>query len=254
MLSTYIANQSKRKPILLMTHIVVGYPSFPESLRLVDVMVEAGVDLMELQIPFSEPIADGPVIAHANQQSLLAGSSVERCLEFAKQVTSRHSIPFLFMSYYNVMFRRGTDRFVQEMSEAGIRGAIIPDLPPEEGHEYVAAAKQHGVDPIFIFSPTTSTERLTMIAQVASGFVYCVARQGVTGQKTQFTLDLDHYLARCRAATSLPLALGFGVRNRQDVAFLEGKVEIAVIGSETLRIIDERGIDAVGAFVTSLRA
>ena len=253
MLSTYIANQAKRKPILLMTHIVVGYPSFPESLRLVDVMVEAGVDLMELQIPFSEPIADGPVIAHANQQSLSAGSSIDRCLEFARKVTSRHAIPFLFMSYYNVLFRRGTGRFVQEMSEAGMRGAIVPDLPPEEGREYVTAARQHGVDPIFIFSPTTSTKRLSMIAQTASGFVYCVARQGVTGQKTQFTLDLDRYLARCRAATSLPLALGFGVRNRQDVAFLEGKVEIAVVGSETLRIIDERGIDAVGAFVRSLR-
>lgn len=253
MLSSYIANQLQQKRILLMTHIVIGYPSFAESLRLVDIMIEAGVDLMELQIPFSEPIADGPVIAHANQQSLSAGSSVARCFEFAKHVTAKHSAPFLFMSYCNILFRRGTKRFVHEMGEVGVRGAIIPDLPPEEANEYISVTKQHGIAPIFIFSPTTSPERLTKIASVASGFVYCVARQGVTGQQTQFASDLESYLERCRAATALPLALGFGVRNRQDVAFLEGKVEIAVVGSETLRIIDEHGIDAVGPFVRKLR-
>ena len=123
MLRSYIASRAKEQRILLMTHIVIGYPSLAESLRLVEIMVSAGVDLMELQIPFSEPIADGPLIAQANQQALRAGSTVDGCLDFAKQVIGKHSIPFLFMSYYNILFRRGVARFVGEMAATGIRGA-----------------------------------------------------------------------------------------------------------------------------------
>ncbi len=253
MLSSIIEERLRHKRILLMTHIVIGYPSFAESLQLVDTMVDAGVDLMELQIPFSEPIADGPVIAHANQRSLSSGSSVQGCLDFATQVAAKHAIAFLFMSYFNVLFRRGTQQFVEAMRAAGVQGAIVPDLPPEEAEEYLAATRQQQMAPIFIFAPTTSPERMARIASVAEGFVYCVARQGVTGQTTRFGGELEDFLARCRAATTLPLALGFGVRSRQDIAFLEGKVDIAVVGSETLRIIDEHGIGAVGEFVKSLR-
>jgi tryptophan synthase alpha chain len=217
-------------------------------------MVEAGVDLMELQIPFSEPIADGPTIARANQEALAAGSSVDGCFDFAKQVVGKHSIPFMFMSYFNIAFSRGTARFVEQMASTGLRAAIIPDLPHEEAAEYLTAAGQYGIDPIFIFSPTTRPERMAMIAQVARGFVYCVARQGVTGQQTRFSAELESYLVRCRAATQLPLALGFGVRSPKDVAFLEGKADIAVVGSETLRIVDEHGVDAAGEFIRSLRS
>ena len=213
MLSEYITGKLREQRILLMTHIVIGYPSFAESLRLVDIMIDAGVDLMELQIPFSEPIADGPIIAQANQRALAAGSNVESCFDFAKQVVSKHSIPFLLMSYYNILFCRGTSKFVEQMSEAGVKGAIVPDLPREEADEYLAATKQHKIAPVFMFSPTSSPERMRMVANVAEGFVYCVARQGVTGQKTRFSDQLATYLDRCRAATSLPLALGFGVRS-----------------------------------------
>ena len=253
MLSEYIHSRLRDRNILLMTHIVIGYPSLAESLRLVGTMVEAGVDLMELQIPFSEPIADGPTIARANQEALAAGSSVEGCFDFAKQVVGKHSIPFLFMSYFNVAFCRGTARFVEQMAKAGLCAAIIPDLPHEEATEYLAAARQYGIDPIFIFAPTTRPERMVKIAEVARGFVYCVARQGVTGQETRFSNELESYLARCRSATQLPLALGFGVRSPKDVAYLQGKVDIAVVGSETLRIVDEHGVDAAGEFVRSLR-
>ncbi len=253
MLSEYINTRLRDRRILLMTHIVIGYPSLAESFRLVDIMVEAGVDLMELQIPFSEPIADGPTIARANQAALTAGSSVDGCFDFAKRVVGKHSIPFLFMSYFNIAFCRGTARFVEQMAEAGLRAAIIPDLPFEEGTEYLSRTRQHGIDPIFIFSPTTRPERMVKIAQVARGFVYCVARQGVTGQETRFSNELESYLARCRTATQLPLALGFGVRSPKDVAYLEGKVDIAVVGSETLRIVDEHGVGAAGEFVRSLR-
>jgi tryptophan synthase alpha chain len=253
MLEQRLRDARKKKDILLMTHIVVGYPSFAASLDIVDAMVEAGVDLMELQIPFSEPMADGPVILAANQKALAAGSTVDKCFEFAATVAKRHPIPFLFMSYYNVLYRAGTTSFVERMQAAGLTGAIVPDLPPEEGSAYLSAMDKAGLDPIFIFSPSSTVERMRTIADKARGFVYCVARKGVTGAHTSFSAELDAYLARCRSATNLPLALGFGVANTADVAFLRGKVDIAVVGSATLRVIDEQGVGAVGGFIRGLR-
>lgn len=253
MIEAYLRDRRKQRPILLMTHIVLGYPSVEASLEIVDAMVEAGVDVMELQIPFSEPIADGPVILRANQEALARGITVDRCFDAARRVTARHAIPFLFMSYYNLVQRPGTAAFVARMRSAGVRGAIVPDLPPEEAGEYLAAMREAALDPIFIFSPRSTDERMQRIAAHARGFVYCVARKGVTGSETAFTAELDAYLARCRAATALPLAVGFGVKDRRDVEHLLGKVDIAVVGSETLRVIDAHGVGAVADFVRSLR-
>ncbi|MDF3069855.1 MAG: trpA [Polyangiaceae bacterium] len=165
----------------------------------------------------------------------------------------RFDIPFLFMSYYNVLFRRGVSQFVERMQAAGLRGAIVPDLPPEEGEEYLAAMKEALLSPIFIYAPNTKPARLATIAQHASGFVYCVARKGVTGTDTAFSTDITAYLERARAATSLPLAVGFGVKEKQDVDFLRGKADIAVVGSETLRVLERGGLAAVGPFLSSLR-
>ena len=145
MLEDYLRRRQSQQPILLMTHIVIGYPSYEDSLRLVETMVEAGVDLMELQIPFSEPIADGPVILDANQRALAAGVTVEHCLDFAKRVTDRFEVPFLFMSYYNILFKYGVGRFVETIAALGLRGAIVPDLPPEEGGEYLDAMRAQGL-------------------------------------------------------------------------------------------------------------
>jgi tryptophan synthase alpha chain len=253
MLEAYLRARREEREILLMTHIVLGYPSFDDSLRAVEAMVGAGVELMELQIPFSEPIADGPVILHANQCSLAHGSRVDRCLRLAEEVASRFDIPFLVMSYYNVLFRRGVAAFARDLSAAGLRGAIVPDLPHEEAGEYLAAMEASGLDPIFIFSPNTPDARMKAIAEHARGFVYCVARKGVTGAETDFGEVLDAYLARCRAATSLPLALGFGVKDRGDVDALRGKADIAVVGTQTIRVMERDGVGAVGGFIRSLR-
>ena len=252
MLAEYIRTQREQRDILLMTHIVLGYPSFDDSLRLIEVMVESGVELMELQIPFSEPMADGPVILHANQKALAAGSTVERCFEVADEVARRFDIPFLFMTYLNIAYARGLDVFPKQMAAAGMKGAIIPDLPFEEGAAFFEEMDEAGVDPIFLFSPNTTDARMAAIAERARGFVYCIARKGVTGASTDFD-GLDAYLARCRAATSLPLALGFGVKDANDVAELVGKADIAVVGSQTIRVLDERGVDAVGPFLKGLR-
>ncbi len=253
MLNEYILNERKTKDILLMTHIVIGYPSLEGSYELVRTMVEAGVELMELQIPFSEPIADGPVILKANHAALEKGMTVAKCLEFASLVSKEFPIPFLFMSYYNILYRYGVEKFVNEMTVRDVRGAIVPDLPPEEGADYLEAMKRRKLDPIFIYSPTSPDMRMKMINDFASGFIYCVARKGVTGRRTEFSGGLDEYLSRCRKATSLPLALGFGVKEKTNVDYLKGKVDIAIIGTQTIKVAEEKGIEAVGGFIKSLR-
>ncbi len=235
-----------------MTHIVMGYPSFEDSYEIVKQMVEAGVDLMELQIPFSEPMADGPVILKANQKAIDAGSTVEKCFEFAQKAAKDFSIPFLFMSYTNIPYKYGMEKFCNRMTQINLKGAIVPDLPPEEGREYLDAMKKNNLNPIYIFSPETSDERLDYLSGFASGFVYCLARKGVTGKETAFSDDLTRYLARCRNATTLPLAVGFGVKEKADVQYLKGKADIAVIGSQTIRVVEENGPKAAGDFIRSV--
>jgi tryptophan synthase alpha chain len=252
-LEDYIRKRTEEKGILLMAHVVVGYPDLQKSFELVKAIVSAGVDVMELQIPFSEPIADGPVILKANQSALAAGVRVDDCFKFAHRVTEVFDIPFLFMTYYNIVFKRGEERFFAEAKAAGIRGTIVPDIPPEEGESYMKAAAAHGIDPIFILSPTTTPDRLAYLAGFGRGFFYCVARKGITGAKTTFSTELDEFLGRCRSVTQLPLALGFGVSRKQDVDFLNGKVEIAVVGSQALRVLNSGGVEAAGGFFRGLR-
>lgn len=253
MLESYLRDRLKQSDILIMTHIVIGYPSFEASFEIVDTMVRAGVDLMELQIPFSEPIADGPVILHANQKAIANGVRVENCFEFARKVTHTFDIPFLFMSYYNILFKYGVERFSRRMAQEGLRGAIVPDLPYEEGADYLEAMRCQHLAPVFIFSPTTGDARMKTIASHAGGFVYCVARKGVTGIDTDFSEQIEGYLGRCRAATDLPLALGFGVKDRADVDFIRGKADIAVIGTQAIRIMENEGIGSLGDFIAGLR-
>lgn len=253
-LNSYLKNRLAEKEILLMTHIVLGYPSFEASLEIIETMVAAGVDLMELQIPFSEPTADGPVIAHANQRALENGVTVEECLHFADMAVRKFDIPFLIMTYFNVPFKYGLNRFVSVLAHSGLQGAILPDIPPEEGREYLTAMQQQNLAPILIYSPTTSLERMQYIDGFAAGFIYCVARKGVTGQDTKFSDDLEAYLIQCRQSTRLPLALGFGIREKSDIDFLKGKADIAVIGSQTIRTMEEEGIEAVGGFIRGLRS
>ena len=252
-LETYLRDRLKKKDILLMTHIVLGYPSFEDSFKIIETMVKAGVDLMELQVPFSEPIADGPVILRANQQALEGGATVQGCFDLADRATRTFDIPFLIMTYYNIPFRYGIGRFVYAMAKKCLEGAIIPDLPPEEGREYFKTMKENRLAPVLIFSPTTTDKRMKYLDSFARGFIYCMARKGVTGTSTSFSNDLGEYLARCRKATNLPLALGFGVKEKTDIDFLKGKADIAVIGSQTIRIMEEKGISSVKDFIRSLR-
>jgi tryptophan synthase alpha chain len=242
-----------KKKILLMTHLVLGYPSFEVNREVIRQMAENGVDLIEMQIPFTEPMADGPMILKANQESIAKGAKVGECLEFAKEITAEFHIPFLFMTYYNILFKYGVDEFIHRAYDINIHGLIIPDLPLEEGKEYLDLVKSRNMAPIQIFAPTSKKERMQLLAQNGAGFIYCVARRGVTGQKTDFDQDFSQYIARCRSATDLPLAVGFGIRSKEDVDYLTGKADIAVIGTETIRLVDEKGAEAVGPFIAGLR-
>ena len=236
-----------------MTHLVLGYPSFDVNREVITQMAKNGVDLIEMQIPFTEPMADGPMILKANQEAIARGAKVEQCLEFAREMTAEFHIPFLFMTYYNILFKYGVGKFINRAHNINMQGFIIPDLPPEEGEEYLELVKSSNMAPIQIFAPTSTEERMKILAENGAGFIYCVARRGVTGQKTDFDQDFSQYIARCRSATDLPLAVGFGIRSKEDVDYLTGKADIAVIGTETIRLVDEKGAGAVGPFIAGLR-
>ena len=252
-LEQQIRQQLEKKDILLMTHIVLGYPSFETNRKVISQMVENGVDCIEMQIPFSEPMADGPVILKANQDSIASGTRVNDCLAFAKEMSNTHDIPFLFMTYYNIVFKFGEENFFKACKEAGIRGLIIPDLSPEMGSDFFRLSKQYEVSPVLIFAPTSTDERMKTLSESSDGFIYCAARRGVTGKKSEFGSDFFSYLERCRKATTKPLAVGFGIQNRSDVQSIIGKADIAVIGSQTICQVDEKGPDAVGPFISGLR-
>jgi tryptophan synthase alpha chain len=251
-LEDHVRERRATKPLLLMAHVVVGYPSLDANWAMLEAMDEAGVDLVELQLPFSEPIADGPSFVRANQGAIQGGTSWNAYFDLAWRAAKRLRFPLLFMGYYNSIFRMGADGFCARLAAAGLRGFIVADLPPEEATELNATARAHALDPILLMTPMNSPERLVEIARHASGFVYCIARKGVTGKKTDLAQGVDAFLARCRAATPLPLALGFGLRTAADVRALHGLADIAIVGTACLETWEQRGPDGYRELVTSL--
>jgi tryptophan synthase alpha chain len=157
------------------------------------------------------------------------------------------------MTYYNIIFKYGEQPFFARAKEAGIRGLIVPDLPPEQGETFFRLADEYEIAPILIFAPTSTDERMRELDRVGRGFIYCVARRGVTGRKSELGADFADYLRRCRAATAKPLAVGFGIQDRADIQALIGRADMAVIGSQTIRLVDAHGAEAVGPFIAGLR-
>ncbi len=254
MLENKIRILNRRKGLLLMPHLVLGYPSYKANEDLIRAMVAAGADIIEMQIPFSEPMADGPVIMKANDEALRRGANTSKSLAFAREMCAAFpETPFVFMTYYNIPFVYGVERFVREAAAMGVHGLILPDLPPEEGADYLAACKDAGVDPIFLFTPTSTQERLRTIARHGGGMAYCVGRKGVTGLKTAFDKPVKELIGRYRSATSLPIALGFGIQEKQDFAAIREDVDIAVIGTKILTLHEEKGAAAVGDFLRAAR-
>lgn len=243
-----------QRRILLMTHLIVGYPSLAANRTMLRIMSEADVDLVELQMPFSEPVADGPVFVRANQEALAAGLKVDDYFDLLAEAGERCSFPRLFMGYYNTVFRVGHDAFCRRLADSGGAGFILPDLPCEEYGDLFEVSAGRGLDPILLMAPTNTPQRLDQIGRRARGFVYAVARKGVTGRETRMEDELFAFLGACRAATKLPLALGFGLRRPDDLRVLHGRAEIGIVGSALLSAWEGGGEVAYARLVEELAA
>lgn len=231
-----IKNQQR---IGIMTHVVVGYPSLSDTRQLVRTMANSGVDFVELQIPFSDPLADGPTIQRACEQSLASGTKVADAFIIASELSQDVDIPLLFMAYFNTVHAYGVERFCKAAKKAGISGLIVPDVPLEAAeHEgFLAACQKNDLHNIITLAPTSSTERIKKNATIASGFAYCMTRAGTTGARQTLDPGVADYLQIVRKHLDLPLAAGFGIRERQHVEQLKSHANIAVIGSAIIDVI-----------------
>ena len=253
-LEAFIAERKKSKELLVMAHVVCGYPSFEENLQELEIMAEAGVDLVELQFPFSEPSADGPLFVRANEQSLKAGTTVDQCFDFMRQVSARFPFKVLMMGYYNTVFKMGEDVFVQRLKEAGGVGYILPDLPVEEAENLHALSAEADVEPVILMTPTSSDKRLAQLGAASRGMVYAVARKGVTGSKTDMGDDVVALIDRCRQHTDVPIGVGFGISSKADMDFLKGSADLAIIGTAALKIWEQSGAEGLRGFFAELMA
>ncbi len=241
----------------LMTHIVGGYPTMKECEAIALTMVEAGVSYLEIQIPFSDPIADGRTILKANTKALQNGITPEDCFRLMKKLKRQTNIPLLFMTYYNIPFRYGLEKFCKKAKEIGCYGLIIPDIPiDEEKYEnYLSICKKHKLHAIQVISPLTPEARLKKITKVASGFVYCVSSSGTTGERKNFSPKLDEYLKRVRKHIHVPIALGFGISRKSHIGVIQEKVDIAIIGSKLINLYNtskENKLQTIKSFLKKL--
>jgi tryptophan synthase alpha chain len=212
----------------IMSHAVIGFPSLEENEKAIAGLAEAGVKLIELQVPFSDPVADGHTLVNACYEALKHGGSVQATLDLATTVCARHrEVTFVLMSYLNPLFRYGLEELFEKASAAGIRGMIVPDWPVEEIEPWLPTLDALGLSPILMVTPNTAAERVEKIAKASRGMIYVVSRMGVTGHETQWGEKFQNYIAEIRKHTDLPLAVGFGVRTAKDLNALTGKAEVA---------------------------
>lgn len=253
-LEPYLRERLDGHRILLMGHLVVGHPSLEANWRMLELMAEAGVDLVELQLPFSEPMADGPAFVRANQQALERGTTREDYFTLFARAARAFPYPCLFMGYYNAVFRLGHAAFCDRLGQAGGAGFILPDLPVEEYGDLFEQAAGHRLAPILLMAPTNTEAHLAAIGAKARGFVYAVARKGVTGKRTSLDAGIGTFLSRCRQATALPLGVGFGLRQGTDLRALHGLAEIGIVGSALLAAWETGGESGYRALLTELAA
>lgn len=234
--------------------ITVGDPDMETSEAIVHAAVENGADLIELGIPFSDPTAEGPVIMHADNVALAAGTTTDQVFELSKKLRETITIPMVYMTYANVVFSYGTDRFAKRAAEAGMDGIILADVPYEEKDDFDPAFSQYGLDLISMIAPT-SENRIATIAKEAKGFVYMVSSLGVTGTRSEITTDIGSMTKLVKASTQIPCAVGFGISNPEQAAKMAGLSDGAIVGSAIIKIIDQYGKDAaepVGQFVKEM--
>ena len=251
MLQHYILKQRSQKDLLLMTHIVIGYPSLDESSKIVSTMITNGADLIELQIPGADTGLDGKLISDANQQALQQGVTVEKCLCFARKLIQQYHTPFIFVVYKNSLDHYGWLRFMHNAAQIGIQGIIVPDLPKTSGLYYQAMAEAEGTTLIPVVFPASSYDELSQVKHY-KGFCYCATSDNVTGSRVQFNQRLRNHLHNIKQRIPIPTATGFGIKDKQQVNFLRGYTDIAVIGTRLLQIYNARSIIGVEEFLQQL--
>jgi tryptophan synthase alpha chain len=227
----------------LIAYLTAGDPNPDRTPALVDALVRGGADLIELGVPFSDPVADGPVIQAGGERALKAGTTLHRVLDIAAEIRKRSEVPLLLFTYLNPVMRYGLDRLAADAAAAGIDGCLLIDASVEEAHDYVGAMHRHGLDPVFLAAPTSTERRLRLVAEYSSGFIYLVSRTGVTGERDSLSNQVTPLVDAIRKVTDLPLAVGFGVSKPEHVAELGRQVEGVVVGSAIVRIIGQYGAD-----------
>jgi tryptophan synthase alpha chain len=227
--------QSKSKALI--AYLAAGYPKFPEQTMLIKRMKAAGIDVLELGIPFSDPIADGPTIQFASQQALRNGATLAKILKWTKQLTKSIDLPIVYMSYLNPIARYGLERFAKDAVAAGVQGVIVPDLIPEEGQEIKKIFEAAGLHVIYLVAPTTPPERQRFIANETEGFLYAVSVRGVTGARSKLPIETKNWLARLRKTSAKPVCVGFGISGPAQIKALKSASDGFIVGSALIDVI-----------------
>lgn len=242
----------------LVAYLTAGDPSIAATEKIVLALAAAGADVIELGIPFSDPLADGPTIQRASERALRNGANLSGVLDLVTRLRQKSAVPLIIFSYFNPVLQMGLERFAERAASVGVDGVLITDLTPEEAGEYRKAITSRGLDTIFLAAPTSPDERLEKIAAVSSGFLYLISRTGVTGAKDALPDDLPELVRRTRRVTSLPIAVGFGISLPGHVSILGGLADAAVVGSAIVAEIEratstDAACESVGKLVSSLK-
>lgn len=238
----------------LIGYVTVGYPGLEATLKVVPLLASRGCDIVELGIPFSDPLADGVTIQKASFQALQKGVSPEKCLEVAGQLRQKVDIPLVFMTYFNPVFSYGLEKFCLECTRSGVDGLIIPDLPPEEGSELEEITRRQGLDLIYLLAPTSTKGRIKLVGERSRGFIYLVSVTGVTGARDRLPEDLKSFVARVRQAANRPLCVGFGISTPEQAKQVASIADGVIVGSRIIQLMEEPDfLSLVGSFIEELR-
>lgn len=235
----------------LVPYLTGGYPSLEGAREVGEAYLEAGADVLEIGVPFSDPLADGPTIQDTTTRALANGADLDYCLELASGFSGR--VPVVFLLYYNVIFARGAEEFLREASEAGVSGLVIPDLPVDEAGGFAGLAAETGVAFCPLVAPTSTDERVSRVGEMATGFVYCVSVAGVTGVRDTLPPGAVGLLRRVRAGSDAPVALGFGIGSAEAAVEAAGEADGIIIGSKLMRLVDEGGAERAGEWLRGVR-
>jgi tryptophan synthase alpha chain len=239
----------------LVAYVTVGYPNISATLEIVPLLASSGCDIVELGIPFSDPLADGTTIQKASFCALENGVTPQLCLEVAEELSRKVNIPLVFMTYYNLVFSYGLEKFLSVCASSGISGLIIPDLPPEEGSELETATKRKGLDLIYLLAPTSTEERSRLVAERSRGFIYLVSVTGVTGAREKLPVDLASFVGRVKKLATQPLCVGFGISTPEQAKRVAQIADGVIIGSRIIQLMEanDNFVSSVSSFIKELR-